>query len=191
MKKGLIIMIALVMCSVNSQNKTEDEIPYYEVPDYPESYTAGSVTARLIDGLGFRFYWASYGLTETDLKYKANEKGRSTGETINHIYGMSKTILNSALKKPNGRGDDGDLSFEAMRKQTLVNLKTAADIFRKTDDMSQFKIIFGQQEIPFWNNINGPIADCIWHCGQIAIYRRSSGNPMHSGVNHFSGKVRN
>ena len=179
------------MCSSYSQDKVQDEIPYYEVPDYSETYTAGTMAARMVDALGFRYYWASYGLTETDLKYKANDIGRNTGETIKHIYDLSKIILNSTLKKPNGNDQNEDLSFEAMRKQTLVNLKTAAEILRETDDMSQFKIIFGEQEIPFWNNINGPISDSIWHCGQIAIYRRSTNNPINPKVDHFSGKVRN
>ncbi|MCC1484539.1 hypothetical protein [Winogradskyella immobilis] len=191
MKKILIIVITLVMCSSYSQDKVQDEIPYYEVPDYSETYTAGTMAARMVDALGFRYYWASYGLTETDLKYKANDIGRNTGETIKHIYDLSKIILNSTLKKPNGNDQNEDLSFEAMRKQTLVNLKTAAEILRETDDMSQFKIIFGEQEIPFWNNINGPISDSIWHCGQIAIYRRSTNNPINPKVDHFSGKVRN
>lgn len=183
-----LVLVTFTTCLSYGQ---DDNIPYYEVPDHPEEYTAGAVAARMIDALGFRFYWASYGLTEKDLNYRANEKGRSTQETIEHIYGMSKTILNSALIKPNGRSENEDLSFEAMRKQTLVNLKTAADIIRKSDDMSQFKIIFGQREIPFWNNINGPISDCLWHCGQIVSYRRSSGNPINPKINHFTGKVRN
>jgi len=76
------------------------------------------------------------------------------------------------------------------RKQTLINLKTAADILRVSDDISQFKILFGEREIPFWNNVNGPISDAIWHCGQIASFRRNSGNPINPNVNHFMGTVK-
>lgn len=188
MKKILIIAIAFVVSSSYSQNEKQDGIPYYEVPEYPETFTAGTMAARMVDALGFRYYWASSGLTETDLKYKANDIGRSTEETINHIYDLSKIIMNSTLKKPNGGGDE-NLSFEEKRKQTLVNLKTASDILKNSEDISQFKIIFGEQEIPFWNNVNGPISDSIWHCGQIAIYRRSTKNPINPKVNHFTGKV--
>ena len=47
------------------------KLPYYEIPDYPETYTAGSVAARMLDGLGFRYYWATEGLNEDDLnKYR-------------------------------------------------------------------------------------------------------------------------
>ena len=167
----------------------EDKLPYYEVPNYPEEFTAGTMAARMLDALGFRFYWATDSLTKKDLVYKANEDGRSTEETLKHIYDLSKIIVNSTLKKPNDRATE-DLSYAELRAKTLHNLKTAADILRTSDDISQYKIIFGEQEIPFWNQINGPIADSIWHCGQIVIYRRATGNPINPKVNHFSGKVR-
>jgi len=44
--------------------------------------------------------------------------------------------------------------------------------------------------IPFFNIINGPIADAIWHTGQVASFRRSSGNPISSKLNHFKGTVK-
>jgi hypothetical protein len=169
----------------------QDKLPYYEIPKTSENFTAGTVAARMIDGLGFRYYWATDGLTTKDLEYKSNEKVRSTMETVNHIYDLSVIIVNSTLKKPNIKSDEGKLSFEELRKQTLINLKTAADILRKSDDISQFKIIFGENEIPFWNNINGPIADSIWHSGQIASFRRSSGNEINPNINHFNGTVKN
>jgi hypothetical protein len=60
--------------------------------------------------------------------------------------------------------------------------------------MESFKIIFksnnGISEYPFWNNLNGPIADAIWHTGQVVLLRRSSGNPFNSKVSVLSGKLR-
>ncbi|WP_299112988.1 hypothetical protein [uncultured Winogradskyella sp.] len=185
--KRLIVIIVLVMVSTLTAQENK-VLPYYEVPDYPEEFTAGTMAARMVDALGFRFYWATDSLTKTDLAYKANEDGRSTEETIKHIYDLSKIIVNSTLKKANTRVNES-LSYEDMRINTLNNLKTAADILRNSNDISEYKIIFGEREIPFWNQVNGPIADAIWHCGQIVIYRRTSGNPINPKVNHFSGKV--
>ena len=82
------------------------------------------------------------------------------------------------------------MTYDDKRKQALINLKTAADILRASDDISQYKIIFGENEIPFWNQVNGPIADAIWHCGQLASFRRTSGNPINPNVNHFRGTVK-
>ncbi len=83
------------------------------------------------------------------------------------------------------------MTYKEKRTATLNNLKKASDILHVSNDISQFKIIFGEQKIPFWNQINGPIADAIWHCGQIAVYRRVTKNPINPKVNHFTGKIRN
>lgn len=184
-----LLIIVLSMSLSFAQQKIDSDLPYYEVPDYPEEFTAGTMAARMIDALGFRFYWASDSLTEKDLNYKPNPESRSAEETIKHIYDLSKIIVNSTLKKDNERIDE-NLSYSEMRANTLINLKTAADILRNSDDISEYKIIFGEREIPFWNQVNGPIADAIWHCGQLVIFRRTTGNPINPKVNHFTGKVR-
>ena len=69
--------------AVNAQEL--DQLPYYEVPDYYSEYTAGTVAARMIDGLGFRYRWATEDLREEDLKFRPSEGARSTLETIDHI----------------------------------------------------------------------------------------------------------
>ena len=187
MRKLLVIITLVTLNIVTAQE--EIDLPYYEVPEYPEEFTAGTMAARMVDALGFRFYWASDSLTEKDLAHKANEDGRSSLETIKHIYDLSKIVINSTLNQPNSRVQE-DLSYQDLRAKTLINLKTAADILRTSNDISKYKIIFGEQEIPFWNQVNGPIADAIWHSGQLVIYRRATGNPINPKVNHFSGKVR-
>lgn len=173
----------------------EEKLPYYEIPDYSEEYTAGTVAARMIDGLGFRFYWATDGLREEDLNFKPNQESRTTAETIEHILGLSNVIVNSTLNKAIERGKHKPvLTFNEKRRKTLLNLKTAADVLRRSNDLTVFKIIFkndrGIAEYPFWNNINGPIADAIWHCGQVVSFRRSSGNPFNSKASLFNGKIR-
>ena len=78
------------------------------------------------------------------------------------------------------------MTFEEKRKQTLLNFKAASEILQKTDDISNYD----NQRFPFWNIINGPISDALWHCGQVVLLRRASGNPFNSKVSVFSGKVR-
>ncbi|MDA8874846.1 hypothetical protein N9H78_04170 [Winogradskyella sp.] len=191
MKKSFNLILLVVCSFVYSQEELKDKLPYYEVPEYAEEFTAGTTAARMVDALGFRYYWASKDLNEKDLAYRLNEKGRSTAETINHIYELSIIIVNSTLQKPNSRGDKVEMTYKEKRTTTLNNLKKASDILHVSNDISQFKIIFGEQKIPFWNQINGPIADAIWHCGQIAVYRRVTKNPINPKVNHFTGKIRN
>jgi hypothetical protein len=183
----ITVLMSITMCAQDLKN---ENTPYYEVPEHAKEFTAGTVAARMVDALGFRFYWSSEGLTDTDLAYKPSENVRSTAETIDHILELSYVIVNSTLKKANGDVDKSKLSYTEKRIQALINLKTAADVLRESDDISQYKIIFGANEMPFWNQVNGPIADAIWHCGQLASFRRTSGNPINPNVNHFKGTVK-
>lgn len=194
MKPYIFVFTVFFSIYMNSQ-ETPNDLPYYEIPDYPETYTAGSVAARIIDGLGFRYYWATEGLRKEDLVFRPSDMARTTGETVDHIYGLTNVIVNSTLQKPNGNKQTEEMTFEEKRKATLINIKTAADILRESDDISQYKIVFQRDdnqssEFPFWNNLNGPIADALWHCGQLVLLRRSSGNPYNSKAGVFSGKVR-
>ena len=191
MKRTLsILLILFVMSQLNAQ----DHAPYAQIPDYPSEYTPGTVAARMVDGLGYRYYWASEGLRTEDLSFKPSEDGRTAGETIDHIYGLSRTIVNAARKLPNGQRNEKELTFEEMRLATLENFKAASDLLLKADDLSENLMIFqrsgGSSEYPYWNMINGPISDAIYHTGQIVTFRRSSGNPMNPKVSVLTGKNR-
>lgn len=178
---------------MSAQGKKESPLPYRSIPEMPESYTAGTVVSRMIDGLGFRYYWATQGLTAEDLNYKPSESNRTIAETMDHLYNLSRTIYNSAKKEINDRTvpQDSNLTFEQKRGQTLQNLRMASAVFIKTKDLSEHQIIFknknGTVEFPFWNQINGPIEDAVWHSGQIVVMRRATGNPIDPKVNVFLG----
>lgn len=194
----LIFSNIMAQDEVKETSKEEMDIPYYEIPEAPEKYDGAGVTARMIDGLGFRFYWASKDLTEKDLEYKASETSRTTIEILEHVHGLSKTILNGIDQKPNIRGGGAkeEMDYQTLRKRTLENLKTASDILRKEGaNVEDMKIVFQRgektSEFPFWNLVNGPIEDAIWHAGQLVYNRRASGNPLAPGVSVFSGKKRN
>lgn len=183
----MLMFTALAMYSQDSKNKAEI---YYELPPYSKVFTAGTIAGRMVDALGFRYYWSSEGLTVEDLEYKLNTDSRSVSATLDHVLELSYVIVNATLHTPNIKIDHSEMTYLDKRKQTLLNLKTAADILRGSNDISEFKIIFGEKEIPFWNQINGPIADSIWHCGQIAVFRRASGNPINPSIDHFNGTVK-
>lgn len=192
MKSLLSLVFLMAALSLSAQDK---DLPYYEMASYPEQFTAGGVASRMIDGLGFRFYWATEGLRENDLAFKPGKDARTSLETIAHIYEMSFIILNSTTKTANVSGQDIPLPYADMRKRTLENFKNASDRLRTATDqeMKEFKLSFKQGdqsvEFPFWHQLNGPIADCIWHTGQLVSFRRSSGNPFNETVNVFSGKA--
>lgn len=178
--------------------KTETEaLPYSEIPEYPNAYTAETVAARTIDALGFRYYWATEGLTGKDLAFRPSKEARTSEETIDHLYNLCRVIANTVDKKPNGTAAENTMSFKEKRRQTLFFLKRAADKLRtaKTGTLEHSKIVFkrgeNSTEFPFWNLINGPMADALWHVGQVVSFRRSSGNPLNPKVSVFNGKLRN
>ena len=59
MKSRFILFFALtITTSIMAQKKGS----YYNIPEAPKEYTAATVSSRMLDGLGFRYYWASYGV---------------------------------------------------------------------------------------------------------------------------------
>jgi hypothetical protein len=182
MKNFAVICFFLTFFTMNAQEK----LPYYEIPEAAKEFTPGTIASRMVDGLGFRYYWATEGLIAKDLTFKPNEAARTTAETIDHILGLSQVILNATLNVANG-AKQPEMTFAEKRKKTLLNLQQTSKILRESKDISQYKMIFGETEYPFWNAINGPIADAIWHTGQIVSFRRSSGNPFPKGVSVLNG----
>lgn len=191
MIKNTLIVICLITSVCALGQTKEGPLPFETIPDYPEKYSAGTVAARMIDGLGFRFYWATEGLRPQDLEFRPGEEMRSIGETVDHIYSMSVLILNTVKQtqiKP-----ESEAAFDEKRAQTLLNLKTVRDILIGSSDeeFSTYVARFGKNvEFPFWNMVNGPIADMLWHCGQVVSFRRSAGNPFNSQISVFTGRMR-
>lgn len=174
--------------------KAQNKPYYYQIPEVPASYTPATVAARLVDGLGFRYFWATEGLTEKDLSFKASDDARTSLETLEHIDDLTKVLLNAVSKKPTISADpvDKKLSFSELRNKTLLQIQQASELLKRPDaNPEDFDMIFerkdGKTEYPFWNLINGPISDALWHVGQVVTFRRSSGNPLPKGVSVLRG----
>ncbi len=194
------LLILFFLCGMANftfaQNVTTekmDALPYHQIPETPDEFTPENVAARMIDGLGYRYYWATEDLREEDLNYQPSENSRTATETLEHLYGLSKTIVNASKNVPNIRpAAPEELTWVEKRKKTLENFKMASDILKnKKADLAEMNIIFqrgdNKAEFPYWNMLNGPIADALWHAGQIVAFRRASGNPINPKVNVFRG----
>lgn len=171
------------------------DLPYYEIPEASKEFTQGTVAGRLVDGLGFRYYWATEGLKDEDLKFKPSKDARSLFDTVDHILVLSIMTLSAVEGTEMSFPEEGSLTFAEMRKLTLENFKKASDILKASDDLSKFVMKIPRRngevaEYPFWNQLNGPIADAIWHCGQIVSFRRSAGNPLPKGPSFLTGTVK-
>ena len=173
-------------------------LPYAEIPAYPESFTASNVAARSVDGLGFRYYWATEGLSEQELEHRPGETGRNSLETMAHIYVLVKVIENAVTGKPTSaaQGDTPPEGYDALRSSTLHTIASISQILKSMDDadLEKAEVIFQRGETrnayPFWHILNGPLADATWHVGQIVLLRRAAGNPINGNLSFFSGTVK-
>jgi hypothetical protein len=188
-----ICLLIIYVFSLNVSSRAQTELPYKEIPSYPQNYTQGTVISRMIDGLGYRYYWATENLRTSDLDFKPDTLARSTFETMEHIYGLSFMILNASKNQVNHRRDPVQMTAKDLRLATLYNLKSASAAMALVENLEELNILFesskGRKPLPFWHVLNGPLADAIYHTGQIVSFRRTSGNPMNPKVNVFMGKT--
>ena len=188
-----IYFLLIYVFSLNVSSSAQSVLPYKEIPSYPANYTQGTVMSRMIDGLGYRYYWATENLRTSDLDFKPETLARSTFETMEHIYGLSFMILNASKNQVNERRNLFQMTANELRSATLDNLKLASEEIVLVDSMEELNILFqsstGRKALPFWHVLNGPLADAIYHTGQMVSFRRTSGNPMNPKVNVFMGKT--
>ena len=195
--RNLILLFLFINTLVMAQENNSKEIPFKTIPEAASNYEAGNLIIRMIEGAGYRYYWATDGLTGTDLSFKPSDSGKSTFETLEHIYELSVIIKNTALNMAIIRPlESTPKDWLKLRSETLHHLEDAANVFggMSPEELNAFKVVFergGKQSVfPLWNLINGPLSDFIYHSGQIVSFRRSSGNPIPKGVNVFIGKTK-
>lgn len=169
-------------------------LPFSQIPEVPKQLTPSATILRMVQGLGFRYYWATEGLRKEDLDYRPSREASSSLETLQHLYGLSKTIAEAVQNIPSKRPDaKAPVTLESLRAETLTYLEQAAQVLSQADQESleRMKIVFDregkQSAFPLWNLINGPISDALYHTGQVVSFRRTSGNPIAKGVNVFLG----
>lgn len=186
-----ITLLTIFIGSVTAQGNKNDY--YYEIPDSPTEYTAGTVAARVVDGLGFRYYWATEGLRDEDMAFKPSDEARTIEETIDHIVSLTQILANAVNEKPFTGVDLEGISYEEKRALTLKNIKIASERLKNStaQDIEKYDMIFSSgSEYPFWNLLNGPIADAVNHAGQIISLRRTNGNPYNQNISVLRGKVK-
>jgi len=154
---------------------------YYKIPDYPEKLSTTTVLTRMLDGLGFRFYWATEGLRAEDYSFRPAKDTMSIGELVMHVWQLMNWVSSGALKCPYRKPRSG----EKAREQTLLIIHDLRNRMLNMSDEDLAKLRLGGK--PFWNIINGPFSDALTHTGQINSFRRIAGNPV-AGANVFRGE---
>jgi hypothetical protein len=163
-------------------------LPYHNLPACPDQITAPAIIARFLDGLGFRYRWATEGLTESDLQFRPVEGSMDMMEVLGHIYRIAVSADHFFDGKKTTEKPE---TFPDMRKHTLRHIADLSERLKTIESakLGEFKMTGRKEmeEIPFWYLLNGHIADALTHVGQILSWRRINGNPQPKGVNVFFG----
>ncbi|MDW3652211.1 MAG: DinB family protein [Bacteroidia bacterium] len=168
---------------------------FQEITQAPNTFNGTNSLVRIIDGAGFRYYWATENLSEEDLQFSPGNEGRNLLQTLAHLDYMASFVCNTLEGKVTSFPEqENGLSFEKLRKTTLHKLDRIKNLLSQCsdEDFQSKKIKCSVQgnamEFDIWNMIHGPLVDIIYHLGQVVSFRRSSGNPIDPGVQPFMGK---
>ncbi len=150
-----------------------------------EAISAQTTLARLLEGINFRYYWATEGLLENDYIYSPGMDTMSLNEINLHILDLAiwtHVALDTTFNI------EKETQFPKVRTQIIDIIKHSQDVLKKMTitDLKHVQI----RNLPFWNMINGPWADILTHIGQINTYRRLNGNPAPNKYSPFDGAKR-
>jgi hypothetical protein len=148
-----------------------ENLPFRQIDGYPAHANGPSVIARLLDSLGFRFYWATEGLSAEQYAFSPGQGCQSIVELVGHIWGLTNWVCISVF----GQGERRPEGAPSQRAHALEMLYKLREHFVSLDDAALEAIAIDGH--PFWHMINGPLADTLTHVGQINAFRRLAGNP--------------
>lgn len=144
---------------------------YHNIPTYPDSVSGATILMRLLDGLGFRFRWATTGLSYEDYSFRPGPDCMSIEELERHAWGLMNWVCQSMMTEKFRKQDD----ILLVRESVLEMIYALRSFLASTKDDELMNITINEK--PFWHIINGPIADSLTHVGQINSFRRLAGNP--------------
>ena len=162
------------------------ELPFEDISKTPYDLTATNTLLRMVEGLAFRYRWATENLSEENIKFKPHPTSMSVEEVNAHIF----DLVDSTNRVFGGEKQNKD-SLNSFHKLRIKSLNILADLSERLKEMSDEDLSEIEKntsrKLPFWYWINGPLADALTHVGQITSWRRIAGNPQLKGINVFIG----
>ena len=164
------------------------ELPFEDISKTPNDLTATNTLLRMVEGLAFRYRWATENLSEENIKFKPHPTSMSVEEVNAHIF----DLVDSTNRVFGGEKQNKD-SLNSFHKLRIKSLNILADLSERLKEMSDEDLSELEKntsrKLPFWYWINGPLADALTHVGQITSWRRIAGNPQLKGINVFIGTI--
>jgi len=163
--------------------------PYQALPNPPDAISAGTILARLVDGIGFRYQLATEGLTSNEISFRPTKESMDMMELLIHIYRLI-SWTSTAFELP-FTAKKSFANFAELRTETL-ELSQQFSRFLATlseEEVAKASVYLkrNNKDYSFWYLINGPLADALTHIGQVNSWRRIAGNPV-AKISPFTGK---
>ncbi len=164
---------------------------FRSLPPGPETVTGSAVLVRMVEGIGFRFTWATEGLRESDLSFRPTPETMCIAEQAGHVLGLVSWVAVSgrrdsrrprsrpSRRPPSPRSGSGSCEVLALLRARLAAMSDG--------EIGTIRIGSHAGPVPWPHLVNGPLADALTHIGQITVLRRASGNPMPK-ANVFLGR---
>lgn len=160
----------------------------YQIASAPEKLTGASVFARIVDGLAFRYYWATEGLRDEDFDFRPGPESMSMRELLKHVSNLTNMVKQCVFDS--SKRDFVDTADpREIRDQTLGCLRRVREQLERLSDeeLATHGVLKRDgSRFPVWFILNGPLSDALTHVGQINAWRRLNGNPQ-TQVNVFAG----
>jgi len=151
----------------------------YEIGSPPQKVDGAGVLARIVDGLAFRYYWATDGLRPEDYGFRPAPDTMSMLELQRHMLHLVLMIKQTVLDADERDSKKSDDPAE-LRRLVLENLALVREHLDGLSDetLAGHRVLRRDgKRYPVWNIMNGPLADALTHVGQINTFRRLNGNP--------------
>jgi uncharacterized damage-inducible protein DinB len=149
------------------------------ITDPPATMTAGAILGRLADGIGFRYRWATEGITAEDMAFKPAEGCMSLRELLSHVLELLSWVAENLGMQPKDQPlESADPEVLRGGTQELAAALSARFKAMSDSDLGAVAIHSSRGDtLPVWNIVNGPLSDSLTHIGQILSWRRLAGSP--------------
>jgi len=165
----------------------KNDLPYHSIPISPLEVNAPNIIARMVDGLAFRYRWATEGLKQAELSFKPSEDSMDLEKLLHHVYDLcfrTDAKFGGVIEQ-----NKSIQSLESLRASSLQHSSNLSQRLKAMTDSEFTKMMEGDDsQYSFWYTLNGPLADALSYVGQILSWRRILGNPQREGLNVFLGK---
>ena len=105
------------------------ELPFEDISKTPTELTATNTLLRVVEGLGFRYRWATENLSEDNIKFRPHPTSMNIEEVNSHIF----DLINSTFRVFGGEKQniDSSNSFPQIRKKSLFILEDLSERLKK------------------------------------------------------------